>query len=146
MCLEVNRLIGPPTVRETSNTARAGNVSTSSKLKFRFFSQEQIGDFLNAEFGTVAREYLQIFDTRLQKIWLVRTEDDRLYCFLDSETTQTAGQLDQWRIKLRPGITVTVRPRSRYKNSGTVDIGKRQNWLYSKKLHPDPQELQRKIR
>lgn len=146
LCLEVNRLVGPPTVRKTSNTTRGGKVSTSSKSKFRFFTQEQIGDFLKTQFDTMAREYLQIFDTCLQKIWLVRAEDDRLYCFLDSETTQTSGLLDQWRIKLRPGVNVTVRPRSRYKNSGTVDIGKRQNWLYSRKLHPDPQELERKIR
>jgi hypothetical protein len=40
---------------------------------------------------------------------------------------------------------VRLRPRAGKKHSGLVDIGRRQNWLYSFSLHPEPDQLRSDI-
>ena len=114
---------------------------------FKLFTEREIEELLASQAGAVAQETLLLFRTRNQRTWLIRGSDDWLYCVLDSRKSQASGRMVQWRMQIQPGINIRVREKSRYASSGLVDIGKRQNWLYSKqRLHPDPAALEAKIR
>ncbi len=86
---------------------------------------------------------IPIFKTRKQRTWLVVTSA-RLFCVLDSERTASAGRRMQWKLSLGEADPVKVRERSK-KFTGLVDIGRKRNWLYSMRLHPNSEALKEKI-
>ena len=87
---------------------------------------------------------LLIFRTKRQRTWLVTT-DEALYCVLDGEKTQAKGRLIQWRQPLSEIHTVQAKPRPQKKYTGAVDLGRRHNWLYSKKLFLKPEDPEEAI-
>lgn len=92
----------------------------------------------------VAEALLLLRSTKL-RTWFVTT-NEALYCVLDDARTRAPGRLVQWRQRLDEiGRRVKVRPSSRYKTLGLVDVGNRQNWLYSKSRHGDPKVLEQSI-
>lgn len=89
-------------------------------------------------------EVLPLFRTKSQRTWLVST-NQALFCLLDDERTRARQGLVQWKEPLRDIHDVRLRPRAGKKHSGLVDIGRRQNWLYSFSLHPEPDQLRSDI-
>ena len=69
----------------------------------------------------------------------VVTTDEALYCVLDGEKTQAKGKLVQWRQLLSEIHIVQAKPRPLKQYTGAVDLGRRHNWLYSKKLFREPE-------
>jgi len=88
---------------------------------------------------------LLIFRTKKQRTWLVATTS-RLFCVLDGEKTRARDRLIQWREPRGEITTINARERSSSKLTGLVDIGTHRNWLYSKRLHPDPDRLVELVR
>ena len=88
---------------------------------------------------------MQFFGTRKQQTWLV-TVPGRIYCVLDSERTSEADRLIQWSMSLSRGVPVRARQRTDRKHSGLLDVGKRQNWLYSTTLFDPPGDLENAVR
>ncbi len=88
------------------------------------------------------RNILLLFSTLKQHTWLVATAT-KLFCILDDEKARATDRLIQWVQPWESIRSVQVKP---YKTkSGLVTIGRRQNWLYSKELHPDPNGLREHI-
>jgi len=84
-----------------------------------------------------------IFRTRKQRTWFAVTSNN-IFCVLDDEKTTKAGRQVQWQLPLIETDPVRVRPRAD-RTTGLVDIGPRRNWLYSQRLHPDAEKLQKDI-
>lgn len=89
-------------------------------------------------------EVLPLFRTKSQRTWLVST-NRKLLCVLDDVKTRARQDLVQWREPLQDIHDVVPRPRADKKHSGLVDIGRRQNWLYSFSLYPEPDQLRAEI-
>ncbi len=111
---------------------------------YTFLSEQQIKDFIKEREKQPVIAALNIFRIKTQRTWLVAARG-WLYCILDSQKTHDGDRLIQWKVRAEPGIRIRARQRSTKKATGLVDIAKKQNWLYSCKLHPDPLELQNKI-
>ena len=94
--------------------------------------------------GEEVLEVLPLFRTKRQRSWLIST-NQALFCVLDDAKTRARQGLVQWREPLQDIHNVRPRPRAHKKHSGLVDIGRRQNWLYSFSLHPNPDELRADI-
>ena len=86
---------------------------------------------------------IQIFRTRKQRTWFAVT-NGHLFCVLDDEKTAAGGRRIQWIMPLGEADPVKVRER-KGKSTGLVDVGRRHNWLYSKRLHPSPTYLKTNI-
>ncbi len=86
------------------------------------------------------REVLALFRTKDQRSWLVST-NQALFLLLDDAKTRARQGLVQWKEPLQEIQNVRARPRADKRYSGLVDIGPRQNWLYSFSIHPKPDEL-----
>ena len=71
------------------------------------------------------------------------TETD-LHCVLDDEKTAAGSRREQWHMPLSEARPVRVRPRSK-KAAGLVNVGVRRNWLYTQRIHPDPEVLENTI-
>ncbi len=85
---------------------------------------------------------LLIFQTKKQQTWLIST-NRQLFCILDDEDTRRSRKLIQWRISLDEAEPIIVRF---YKpDVGLINIGKHENWLYSVRLHPIPNQLETEI-
>ena len=99
------------------------------------------GSGANAE---SVRHLLKLFHTSRQRTWLVAT-DKTLYCILDGASTRASGRLIQWAQSLGGIEQNSIRTKSYKSRTGLIDIGNRKNWLYSLRLHPDPEELVSKV-
>lgn len=84
-----------------------------------------------------------IFRTKKQRTWFAVTSS-HLYCVLDDEKTAAGGRRIQWIMPLGDADPVNVRDRPG-KATGLVDVGRRRNWLYSKRLHPSPSVMKANI-
>jgi hypothetical protein len=92
----------------------------------------------------VIGEPVRILATTKQRTWMAATAG-YLYCLLDDANTQSHGRVIQWRQPLGVARPVRVRqPKSR-KYTGLVDIGRKQNWLYSIRAWPQPEELKKAL-
>ena len=111
-----------------------------------FFTSEGVKLFV-AESGLLrqgerVRGSLLLFQTESQHTWLVAT-DRQLFCILDDRDTRKSGKLIQWRQTFADSKPIRVR---RYKKTiGLVDLGEATDWLYSKRLHEDPETLKSEI-
>jgi hypothetical protein len=90
-------------------------------------------------------DQMLIFRIRTQRTRLAVT-NKRLYCILDSEKTAAAGRRIQWSLRLHEIKPIKARPKVfGKKNSGLVSIGPKHNWLYSLRLHPQSDALEKQI-
>lgn len=89
-----------------------------------------------------------VFITSNQKTTLIVTSDG-LECYLeDSRPNKNSGKM--WVLSKEQAREILTNRDFRvypgYKiNSGTFSIGPRRNWLYSKKIYPEPISLEQKI-
>lgn len=149
LVLEVDRLI---TQTRTDTDTEASiedemdttSLTTSPPTAYQFLEEEEVRELIREKGGGETLETLLLFRTKTQRTWLVTTRG-ALYCVLDSQNTSDADRLVQWEMNLQPGTPVHARPRSRHKVTGLIDIGKRQNWLYSLRLHREPSRLETEI-
>jgi hypothetical protein len=86
---------------------------------------------------------LKLFNTKSQNTWLAVTNSN-LFCVLDDEDTRSSNRQVQWTMPLWEASPVSVRARPK-RAAGLVNIGRRQNWLYSQRLHPDSNSLKTSI-
>lgn len=154
LSLEVNRLLDQAKTEsdvedeseEESVAVEAAIEATLSSKKvisesgYEFTTPEELKEYITNQVGKPVIDLLLIFSTKNQRTWLVATPG-QLHCILDSENTWTADRLIQWSMNTSGVINVKARERSKYQNSGLVDIGRRQNWLYSLRLFPNPDDL-----
>jgi len=149
LAIEVERLIEQTSVEieeEEEIEAESTPLKISGKSdSYAFLSEQQVKDLVEERAKQPALDALNIFSIKAQRTWLVAT-NGWLFCILDSQKTNDRGRLIQWRIRSEQGIRIRARERPSSQATGLVDIGKKQNWLYSCKLHPDPQALENKIR
>jgi hypothetical protein len=143
LSLETSRLVAI-TASDVEAPAEAEMEAQTVPDEFEFLEEEGVRDFVRERRGESALKTLLLFRTKKQRTWLVTTKN-RLHCILDSQRTRESNRLLQWEMIPAPGIQVNVRDRSRIKFAGLVDIGKRQNWYYNLKLHPNSKELERRI-
>ncbi len=111
---------------------------------YKFITPVELKEYVADQIKKPVIDTLLIFSTKNQHTWLVATSG-QLHCILDSENTRTADRLFQWSMSTGGVIDVKARERSNYKNSGLVDIGRRQNWLYSLRLFASHDDLISKI-
>jgi hypothetical protein len=88
--------------------------------------------------GTAQAKALLLFTTSTQQTWLIATTA-RLYCVVDDRRLPTPQM--RWAMPLseaRTGPIVTREAAERYRNqAGLLNIGKRLNWIYTKRLFLD---------
>lgn len=96
----------------------------------------------------IAPRRVKVFETSNQKTWL-KVTDTGLECYLEDTRQNKRGGL-QWRFskeqarELLSARDFRVYPGYRL-YSGVFVIGPRRNWLYSKKLYPEPSLLEAEI-
>ena len=109
----------------------------------RFLSGSEVkhlvdNDGLNEKaFGSV-----RVLSNKHQQGWLVGTKGSLLY-LLDTPGTRISGRVIQWRLPFSQTQPVVVHPANG--PVGKFDVGKKKNWLYSARMHSDPDQLQREI-
>ncbi len=86
---------------------------------------------------------LLLFETRKQRTWLVAT-NRQLFHLLDDEETRKGKRVIQGSQPL--SASMTVRAYLSWRQNPVIDIGKRKQWLYSRRLHPNPDNLVKKVR
>ncbi|MEO0424708.1 MAG: toll/interleukin-1 receptor domain-containing protein [Pseudomonadota bacterium] len=171
LALEVNRLVGhsPESASEVSEVAEldelverslasagAGAGTTTptpaappvatpaSAGAYTFLDEQEVRSLVAERAGAAPLDALKIFHTRSQRTWLLATPG-AVHCVLDSRKTRDTDRLYQWREAVDANTRVRVREKSRSSRSGLVDVGHRQNWLYSHSQHPDPDALARAV-
>ena len=154
LSLEVNRLLDQAKTEgdvegESEEESMAAEEATQATLSSKkvvsesgheFSTPAELKEYVADQVGKPVIDLLLIFSTKNQHTWLVATPG-QLHCILDSENTWTADRMLQWSMSTSGAINVKARERSKYKNSGLVDIGRRQNWLYSLRLFSSPDDL-----
>ncbi|MEM1321468.1 MAG: COR domain-containing protein [Bacteroidota bacterium] len=93
-------------------------------------------------------DHLLLFSTRKQQTWLIATET-RLFLLLDGIDQAKSNQYIRWVMSHEEALgQIKVNPSAGYNspNSGLLNIGSRKNWLYSRRLFPEPQQLEEAIR
>lgn len=81
-------------------------------------------------------EALKIFQTSKQRTWLVSTNRG-LYCILDDnrkDKPRVRWSYPKSSILRDDKIYIEINEKNNSEKSGFLSIGKRKNWLYSKKL------------
>lgn len=134
LILEIDRLLknGSPASESASRT-------------WTPLGEAALADYLFENERDTAVRQLRIFKTDRQETWLIATPG-RVYCLLDDERTQRDDTLIQWRQEVTNlPLPVGTRPSARYETLGLLDIGDRQNWLYSKNLFADPEDLEARV-
>lgn len=103
-----------------------------------FFSGRQLHSIIKQKYRseTTVGEVL-LFSTSTQRTWFVAT-NKYLYCILDDARTRKSGRLIQWRLSLSTGHNIEARETS--ETNGTIDVGSRRNWLYSRSIYSTPQQ------
>ena len=68
-----------------------------------------------------------------QRTWIAATPR-KVFCILDGDNTRRRDRLIQWTMPLDDRLAIKMRPRDSMRATGLVDIGRRRNWLYTKRL------------
>jgi hypothetical protein len=110
-----------------------------------FLSQNEIGKIVTSYVDTseAIKKYLIIYKTQTQQTWLVVT-NKQIFCLLDDEETRNNKQTIMWHMPIKEAKK-KISAREYKNNSGLFDIGERKNWLYSRRLFPNPEILEQKI-
>jgi hypothetical protein len=85
---------------------------------------------------------LLLFETDTQRTWLIATKR-QLFCVLDDEKSRRNNRVIRWRQPL--SATTNVKAYQSENGKSLIDVGPRRRWLYSRRLHPNPRELQEKV-
>lgn len=148
LTLEVHRLVQQSSASEASEGEGVdqSKVVTSAPLDpgYQFIGDAGVRDLIKSRSGEDVVDTLLLYKIKTQNVWLASTSK-YLYCIIDSEKTAQAGRLVQWVQRIEPGMQVAARNKARVPTAGTIDIGNRQNWLFSRSLYPDPAALQTRI-
>lgn len=102
-----------------------------------FYTRAGLEDLLE---GERLVDSLLLFETRSQHTWLVATAAN-FYCILDDNETRESGRLVQWKTPLAQMQKAKLRAFQSSKGSWVLDLGRKSPWLYSQRLHPNPDEL-----
>ena len=89
-------------------------------------------------------DHLLLLKTTKQRTWLVATTN-WIFCLLDDERTREGDRVIQWRQTRDAARDTSTKPSAKYPNLRRVNIGEKRNWLYSRSLHPETDELIRNI-
>ncbi|RLJ21740.1 hypothetical protein DJ031_02300 [bacterium endosymbiont of Escarpia laminata] len=95
------------------------------------------------ETGEYVADGLLLFRTVKQRTWFAVTQR-QLFCVLDGEKTRKRGRLIQWHESLSQNLPVRARDRANAQ-TGLLNVGTHVNWLYSKRLHKSPGELEAQV-
>ncbi|SMF62981.1 KAP family P-loop domain-containing protein [Alteromonadaceae bacterium Bs31] len=117
-------------------------VAADDSESFQFYNEVDLSNLME-ESGGELRKALPIFRTNKQRTWLVATAGT-LSCILDDENTRAKKSVIQWAQNVSKNTQVKAHVSQ--KGSSVIDIGNRSNWLYSKRLHPDPSSLEDQVR
>ncbi|HAS3164243.1 TPA: hypothetical protein I6Z12_001711 [Vibrio cholerae] len=85
--------------------------------------------------------WLKVFENRHQKAFLVPTCKGVRYVLEEHGNPSIV-----WSVRTSDKPAVSVKGKSKYEAYGLFNIGKRTNWLYSKKLYTDPGDLELDIK
>jgi len=112
-----------------------------------FYSEESFEYILATSgllnFDEIILDNILLFKTKKQQTWLIIT-NKQIICVLDDENTRKGDELIQWTQPLDGANPVRVYISSN--GNPVFDIGTVERWLYSKTLHPDPIELEKKLK
>lgn len=86
---------------------------------------------------------LLVYSTSKQSTWLVAT-NHHIYCVLDGDKTRDSGRLLQWRLPLDKSFHISAYERNA--RTGLFTLGPKKNWLYSRKLFTNPEQLETAVR
>ncbi len=138
-------------VDTVANVAQTGIAGLCAWLAWKTFFK--VDEQPSGDMGAVAQpdddvDAVLIFETLKQKTWLKKT-DGEIECYMDEKRkgklsgrrwTLTRAEvkriLDTGDLHINPGYKI---------RTGLVSIGRHTNWLYTKKLFPDPDGLHHKI-
>lgn len=98
--------------------------------------------YLSEEHIEATDERIEIFSTSKQTTEL-RATDAGLECHIHDIRQGRGGH--QWTLSKDQAEAVEVTKPATEKNAGRVSIGPRHGWLYSHKLWPTPQKLEKAI-
>ena len=148
LAMEISRLLSADATiaedeEDTPETPEAPTITSTergSEARFDFMGEPEVRDFVARHANAPCTGILNIHRVKTQRVWLATTPGEIL-CLIDSEATRARNREVQWHQPLVPEPQVTAREKSRVKTAGTVDIGSRQNWLYSKRLFDTPEQI-----
>lgn len=147
LAIEVHRLLNQSKQSAPSPSVEGAPMTDTQESKpYVLMGEEEVKKFIHRRFSEIAIQSLLLYEVKeQQRVWVVATRSN-LYCIIDSRTTSEADTNVQWVQAIEPNLTVLARSKSRLPGiAGTVDIGKKQNWLYSLNLYPDPKNLSNAI-
>lgn len=148
LTLEVHRLVQQASVQEAPEEEGVDQskvvTSPTTDREYQFIGEKGVRQLIKSRFNEDVIETLLLYKIKTQNVWIATTSQ-HVYCVIDSEKTARVGRLVQWSQPIEPGMPVSARSTSRFRTAGTIDIGNKQNWLYSKRLHSDPTKLQTRI-
>lgn len=138
-----------PTEEKTALTKEdAANPALLHEPGSEFLNYLGVRDLINRSSRTTGGEEVvgevNIFRTKRQRTWIAATRRE-LLCILDGANTRARDRLIQWRMPLGEKINITMRPRDAKRKTGLVDIGKRRNWLYTKRIFKSPKNVKQKL-
>lgn len=145
LTLEIHRLLSAAgRASEESDAPEDGAAAPAPESGYRFIGVEGVKEVVKNDTGEIVLETMPLYQVSTQQVWLAFSNRS-VMLVIDSAKTAARQRFIQWRQQNQPGLAIAVRDHSRMRYAGVVDIGLRQNWLYSKRLHPDPNQLQAEI-
>ena len=145
LTIEVHRLHNQSkNIASSDDQKSISNAEPEETEVYKLLSESSIRELIHRQFSEEVIDTLLLYEvTGKQKVWLVTTRS-KIYCLIDSK--KVSGRRVQWEQLIEPGLQVVARTNSRIPSkAGTVDIGIKQNWLYSLKKFPNPDDLKTQI-
>lgn len=147
-CIEVNRLACTSEAVSDGVAEPLEGVLPASKRSdttHRFLGLDGVRDLVQQRHGVDVVDAVQLHDVQgSQQVWLAASRST-IFCIIDDAKTAATRRYIQWTLPLVPRPNVSAKGISRTKTAGRVNIGKRQNWLYSKKLYETPTDIENAI-
>ena len=145
LILEVHRLVQQPDQPATSDGDQSKSAAIArAEQKYAFIGDKGVRELVKARLNDDVIDTLLLYKIKTQNVWIATTSQ-YVVCIIDSQRTADSNRMIQWKQRIEPGIQVHARPKSRFSKAGTVDIGRKQNWLYNLRRYPDPEELKNRI-
>ena len=125
----------------SANDADASSVDTEDGRGF--YTAAGAARLIQSKFNENPKTPLLLFETERQRTWIAATTE-HVYCLLDDARTREKDSTVQWR--LSKSRAQPVRAYVTSKGNHVVDIGEKQRWLYSKRLHSNASVLEGALR
>lgn len=142
--LKMSKLSDPEELKSYIYLTDVAGIATKAVLQDEqsFYTDEGLDQLLVASgklsYDEVIYKKLLLFRTRKQRTWVIATNQN-LFLLLDDEKTRIGERVIRWHQSLPKAIP--VRAYISKNGNHVIDIGTRKRWLYSKTLHPNPEEL-----